>query len=357
MRIIFDLDDTICHTENRDYTNAFPIDGVISRIKEVREVFPSASIVIHTSRGMASCNGDVALAEKKNRPVIELWLKEHGIEVDEIVFGKPLADFYVDDKAMSAADFERANIERYEGFSGARVARIGGVIVKECSNANEQYRWYKQARSIYRSEDVYIPEVYSATLGKLYMEYVEGQPAFKVVDGELLSRMISIMCDVNATCGLNDLGAYAEYVDGRARAVGIKTDIGKRIKACDILRQRTFCHGDFSLLNIIVTKDRIALIDPSQKDCISTWLLDAAKLRASILWLDDFLQDTSHDESLAKVLDDEVILRGGGSALEAVKLLEESHLLRVWYYAKKLHKESVSKKMAAYYERKYAFTL
>lgn len=357
MKIIFDLDDTICHTENRDYANAFPIAGIISRINYFREVFPSASIVIHTSRGMASCNGDVALAEKRNRPIIERWLKEHSIKADEIIFGKPLADIYVDDKAMSAAEFERATIERYEGFSGARVARIGSVVVKDCSNANEQYTWYKQARIIYRNDDVFIPNVYSATLGKLYMEYVDGQPAFKVVDGKLLKRMVSLMCNVNEIGGSNNLEAYAEYVCERARAVGINTDIGKRIRACGILHRRTFCHGDFSLLNIIVTKDRIALIDPSQKECISTWLLDAAKLRASILWLDDCLQDTPHDPSLAGVLDNEIICRGGNNALSAVKLLEETHLLRVWYYAKKLRKENVSKKISDYYEREYSVPL
>lgn len=353
MRIVFDLDDTICHTENRDYANASPLAGVVDRIKEVRAVLPSASIVIHTSRGMASCDGDVALAEWKNRPVIERWLREHGVEADEIIFGKPLADIYVDDKAMSAADFGRATIERYEGFSGARVVRVGGVIIKECSNANEQYAWYKQAKGAYGGVGAYIPEVYSATLGKLYMEYVDGKPAFQVVDESVVRRMVSIMCEVPKLQGENNLEAYAAYVAGRANAIGVKTSIGDRIRRCDILERRTFCHGDFSLLNTIVTKDRIALIDPSPKDCISTWLLDAAKLRASIRWLDDCLQGAPHDKRLACIVDDEVWERGGSYALEAVRLLEESHLLRVWYYAKKLRKENVSKKIEAYYEREF----
>ena len=85
MRIVFDLDDTICRTENRDYVNSSEISAVVSKIRELRDTIPGVEIVVHTSRGMASCNGDVEAAEKKNRPTIEAWLREHGIKVDEII--------------------------------------------------------------------------------------------------------------------------------------------------------------------------------------------------------------------------------------------------------------------------------
>ena len=73
MRIVFDLDDTICRTENRDYVNSSEISAVVSKIRELRDTIPGVEIVVHTSRGMASCNGDVEAAEKKNRPTIEAW--------------------------------------------------------------------------------------------------------------------------------------------------------------------------------------------------------------------------------------------------------------------------------------------
>lgn len=82
MKIVFDLDDTICRTENRDYVNSSEISAVVSKIHELRETLPGVKIVVHTSRGMASCKGDAQVAEIKNRPVIEKWLAEHGIHVD-----------------------------------------------------------------------------------------------------------------------------------------------------------------------------------------------------------------------------------------------------------------------------------
>ena len=33
------------------------------------------------------------------------WLKKHDVKYSEIVFGKPYADFYVDDKSMSLENF------------------------------------------------------------------------------------------------------------------------------------------------------------------------------------------------------------------------------------------------------------
>lgn len=59
MRVVFDIDDTISFTENRDYANAAPNTPVIQRIVELKQRLPDAQIVLHTSRGMMSCNGDV----------------------------------------------------------------------------------------------------------------------------------------------------------------------------------------------------------------------------------------------------------------------------------------------------------
>lgn len=353
MRVIFDLDDTLCHTENRDYANAEPLARAVERLKAMRTAFPDAEVVIHTSRGMASCNGDVAKAEEKNRRTIEQWLSRYGIAVDGIIFGKPLADIYVDDKAMTAQDFSTAVFGEYEGFSGAKVRRFGKIIIKECKNASEQYRWYRKAAEVY-GEDIYIPQVHSATLGKLYMEYVDGTPASECVDGELIRRMVGAMATVGGV-GANDLTAYSDYVQGKARGIGLKTDIGERIERCGALRRQTFSHGDFSLLNVIIRENgRIALIDPSPKDFISTWLLDAAKLRSSILWLDATLAGVVHDSALVDILEDAVRECAGEEAVEAIRLLDETHLLRVWWYAVKLGRRKECKMMEHYYNEVYA---
>ena len=367
MRIVFDLDDTICRTQNRDYANASAINAVVSRIHGLKEAMPGAQIIIHTSRGMASCDGDVAAAEAKNRPTIEKWLAEHGIEADEIIFGKPLGDIYVDDKAMTAADFAHARVRRYYGFSGATVTRIGKVMIKEADNVAEQFKWYQEARQHYaRMEEKYplsvqpfrVPIAHSVTLGKLYMQFIPGVSGVKAVSETMIDELLAALALEPTLPGTNDLDSYANYVERRANSIGLKTDIGVRLRLCRPLLRRTFCHGDFSLQNIICNQSGYTLVDPSPKPGISTWILDAGKLRASVMCLDEILANTRHPYTLQIELDrfihameeDGQVEAGTG---DAVRLVCESHLIRVWYYAKILGKATQERLLAKYYKEFY----
>lgn len=355
MKIVFDLDDTICRTENRDYANSTEISAVISKIREIRKTLPGTEIVIHTSRGMASCNGDIEKAERKNRPTIEKWLEEHGVEVDEIIFGKPLADMYVDDKAMTAYDFGNAEIEQYSGFSGAKVIRIGDIVIKEADNVERQAAWYREAAKHYQARHdmpcwIFVPRIYSVTLGKLYMKYINGISGVKAVNHLMISEIVNAIKTEKILNGENDLNEYAKYVENRAASVGLKTDIGERLRKCEPLKRRTFCHGDLSLQNIIRHADAYTFIDPSPKPHIESWILDAAKLRASLNILDEVLEKTIHPAALVRTLDSTI---GNKQDLDAVILAEESHVIRVWYYAQKLGKRIEEKQLETYYKSTY----
>lgn len=355
MRIVFDLDDTICRTQNRDYVNSSEISAVVSKMREMRKTLPDVEIIVHTSRGMASCNGDATAAEEKNRPTIEKWLSEHGIQVDGVIFGKPLADLYVDDKAMTAEDYANAEIQQFHGFSGAKVTRIGNVVIKEADNVNAQAEWYKAAAEHYHDRYdmpclITVPQVYSVTLGKLYMKYINGVSGVKAVNHALISDIMSVLVREKTLDGENDLDAYAKYVESRAASVGLKTDIGERLRKCEPLKQRTFCHGDLSLQNIISYGSGYVLIDPSPKQGMESWILDAAKLRASLNILDEVLENTAHSATLVVTLDRRV---GSKELMSAVKLAEESHIIRVWYYARKLGKKQQEKQLETYYRRVY----
>lgn len=367
MRIVFDLDDTICRTQNRDYINSTEISAVVSKIHELRETLPGVRIVVHTSRGMASCEGNVNEAEAKNRPTVEKWLNDHGIEVDEVIFGKPLADLYVDDKAMTAADFGRAKIRRYYGFSGAKVTRIGKVMIKEAPNLDEQFQWYQEAKKHYglmaarypsNIQPFKVPTAYSATMGKLYLQFIPGVVATKVASEVMMHELIDALILEPELGGTNDLDNYAKYVESRAASVGVKSDIGTRIRQCKPLLRRTFCHGDFSLQNIICNAQGYTLIDPSPKQGISTWILDAGKLRASVLCLDEILANTPHPHGLLSEIDNYIRAYEQDGTLEpgtgdAVRLACESHILRVWHYAKKLGKKKQEKRLAQCYRELY----
>lgn len=359
MRIVFDLDDTICRTRNRDYANTSIIWPVAEKIKEFRRTIPGAEIVIYTGRGMASCKGDAVAAEKKNRPLIEKLLKEHGVEYDEIIFGKPLGDFYVDDKGITPLEFVSSKFAVFHGFSGAKVTRIGNTIVKECTDAQAQFDWYKVAGqhypSVWKNCKVRVPEVYSVTLGKLYMEYIDGELAADCLDETMIRDLVrGLMREPVNMAERNDLEKYARYVQGRADDLGARTDIGSRIGECKAMGYKSFCNGDLSLLNIIRTQDGYAFIDPVQKDYISSFVLDLGKLRASLGWLDAILEGKPHRhwhrECFDSYLYDEA---ADESMLEEVKIAEETHLYRVWWNARRLGREDRADRFRAVYEMYY----
>lgn len=100
-RLIFDLDDTLCTTQNGDYANAQPITEVIEKLKEYhRQGF---TIVINTSRNMRTYQGNIGAINKNTLPIITEWLDRHAIPYDELYVGKPwcgFEGFYVDDRAI-----------------------------------------------------------------------------------------------------------------------------------------------------------------------------------------------------------------------------------------------------------------
>ena len=100
-RLIFDLDDTLCTTQNGDYANAQPITEVIEKLRDYhRQGF---TIVINTSRNMRTYQGNIGAINKNTLPIILDWLRRHDIPYDELYVGKPwcgFEGFYVDDKAI-----------------------------------------------------------------------------------------------------------------------------------------------------------------------------------------------------------------------------------------------------------------
>ena len=100
-RLIFDLDDTLCTTQNGDYANAQPITEVVEKLREYhRQGF---TIVINTSRNMRTYQGNIGAINKNTLPIITEWLDRHDIPYHELYVGKPwcgFEGFYVDDKAI-----------------------------------------------------------------------------------------------------------------------------------------------------------------------------------------------------------------------------------------------------------------
>ena len=106
MRIVIDLDGTICPVKQADqsYAELEPLPGAAERIKELRA--NGHYIIIATARNMATCDGNMGKVMKNIGLITLEWLKNFDIEYDEIYFGKPNAEVYIDDRAIRFTAWE-----------------------------------------------------------------------------------------------------------------------------------------------------------------------------------------------------------------------------------------------------------
>ena len=93
-KFCFDLDGTLCTNTEGDYLNA---SALKSRIEIVNKLYDEGNeIIIFTARGSTT---NIDWTKKTENQLSEWNVKYH-----KLLFGKPYADIYIDDKG-SNADF------------------------------------------------------------------------------------------------------------------------------------------------------------------------------------------------------------------------------------------------------------
>jgi len=108
-KFCFDLDGTICSIkkEGQHYLDVEPLPGAIETLQKLKS--KGHYIIIMTARNMLTYNNNVGKIIANQSPIVLEWLNKHKIPYDEIHFGKPLADFYVDDKAIKLINWKEFN--------------------------------------------------------------------------------------------------------------------------------------------------------------------------------------------------------------------------------------------------------
>jgi capsule biosynthesis phosphatase len=99
MRICFDLDGVLCELRKPDqsYADVQPIPGAAEKLAALRN--SGHEIVIATARHMKTCEHSVGKVVARQGKMTLDWLERHGFVYDEIWFGKPHCDIYIDDNA------------------------------------------------------------------------------------------------------------------------------------------------------------------------------------------------------------------------------------------------------------------
>ena len=99
-RLCIDLDGTICtnKTEGQTYKDVVPQPDTVSILKQLKQ--DGHYIIIYTARNMVTYNNNIGQIIANQAPVVIDWLKQYDIPYDELLFGKPHADFFIDDKGV-----------------------------------------------------------------------------------------------------------------------------------------------------------------------------------------------------------------------------------------------------------------
>jgi capsule biosynthesis phosphatase len=101
MRVCFDLDNTLV-TYPRvpgDYTTVLPIQPMIDLARKMKS--EGHTVIIHTARRMKTHSHNVGAVIRDIGRITFDTLEKFEIPHDELIFGKPYADIYIDDRAVN----------------------------------------------------------------------------------------------------------------------------------------------------------------------------------------------------------------------------------------------------------------
>jgi len=99
-RLCFDLDGTICYTrtEDQSYEDVLPLPGAIESLKKLKG--EGWYIIIHTARNMKTHNNNLGKVIAVQAHSTVEWLRKYEVPYDELLFGKPYVDFFIDDRGI-----------------------------------------------------------------------------------------------------------------------------------------------------------------------------------------------------------------------------------------------------------------
>lgn len=363
-RICFELDNTLINISPQNIIN--PIYKNIEYLQFLKKL--GHYIIIHTSRNMEQCNGNIGMIVKNVGKDVISTLETFNIPYDELHFGKPFADFYIDNRAINAYDDLEKKIGIYKTNIQERdfneiISDKMDIIIKKSKNnklKGEIYYYMNIPIEIKKYFPIFIdsgPDFYSIekingiTLSYLYVN--------ESLSEEIFARYLGLIYEIhmlkkdgnsndgNSNDGINIYYNYCNKIKKRyesydystyTNSLEIYTELMNYFTEYENQQKGIFgiIHGDAVFSNCLLNNNNnFKLIDMNgiQDDKCTIYgdiLYDYGKIYQSLIGYDEILLNkilsNDYKKNLIKVFNDFIICKFGESYINVIKMITNSLL-------------------------------
>ena len=332
-RICFDFDNTlVTHPRVKgDYRTVEPIQKNIEFARYLKSF--GNVIIIHTARNMKSNGGNIGATVAKIGKITFDTIEKFGIPCDEIYFGKPHADVYIDDLALNCYDDMEKELGFYlDGINPREFNDLKSnsieVYTKRSHDLSGEIHYYnnipRQIKDLFpimldhdNDNTWYTMEkITGVTVTTLYLsrllthaqlehvmnsvKRIQSVPVVETLDIHIYDNYTKKMIQRYSSYDYSKYPNSAETHDAIMAQLTLYED-----NACG---KMTVIHGDTVFTNILFNAlDKIKFIDMRGKigstlTIYGDWLYDWAKIYQSLIGYDKILQgkylDSSYEESM-----------------------------------------------------------
>lgn len=314
-RICFDLDNTLVTFPKikDDYSSVEPIQKNISLLRYLKKF--NNTIIIYTARRMKTHNGNIGKLTADIGKITLDTLEKFNIPYDEIYFGKPYADFYIDDLAINTTDNIEKNLGFYNNiissrnFNDVKILNID-IITKKGSDLTGEIYYYNNIPV--EIKDLF-PIMLNHNTNMYQVEKINGITVTEMYLSEMLTEnnLIHILNSIKRIQNVKikdqqNINIYGNYIDKIKKrflkydyskfknyksiynSITSKLDIYEKNKC----GKKTVIHGDSVFTNILINNyGKIKFIDMRGKilnklTIFGDWLYDWSKIYQSLIGYD-----------------------------------------------------------------------
>lgn len=352
LRFCFDLDNTlVTHpTINGDYKSVKPIDKNIEFLRMLKNL--GAIIIIYTARRMRTHSGNVGAILADVGKITLQTLEDFKIPYDEIYFGKPYANFYIDDLAVNAShnlDFEMGiyNLD-IQARTFNDLIFDADIVTKTTSNDGEIF-WYQNIPISIRH---LFPHIFFLEANTIKMERVDGVTysylytsrqlshshleklldTMKIIHNSLIAEPVDIY--LNYSTKLEDRISKNRNLYNRYNLLTIADKVISDLKIYETknLGKVGVIHGDPVFTNIFETNTGLKFIDMRGKQGHQLTLFgdiyyDYAKIYQSLSGYDNILNDIEIDYHYSENMKKHFETNFSKLEIEIIKLITASLII------------------------------